>query len=80
MPHRIYSARYWRLDNRLRDGPIGSYVDEFASLLLTQGYPERELKSRFAVIAKLNQWLIRKKLDLSQLDTRRIAQFVQFRS
>jgi site-specific recombinase XerD len=80
MVHRVYSAQFGWLDQRLRDGPVGPFVDEFASLLLAQGYPDRYLRARFVVIAKLNRWLIHRKLDLAQLDARRIAQFVKYRS
>jgi site-specific recombinase XerD len=80
MIHRVYSAQYGWRDQRLRDGPVGPFVDEFASLLLAQGYPDRYLRARFVVISKLNRWLIHRKLDLARLDARRIAQFVKYRS
>jgi site-specific recombinase XerD len=80
MTHQIYADQYWRLDQRLRDGPVGPFVDEFASLLLSQGYGERYLRHRFVVVAELNRWLVGKKLDLAELDKRRIDQFVRYRS
>jgi len=80
MTHRIYAYRFRRLDQELRNGPVGPYVDEFASQLLAQGYPKRYLRARFLVISALNRWLIRRKLDLTELDTGRINQFIRCRS
>ncbi len=80
MTHQIYTYRCRRLDQELRDGLVGPYVDEFASLLLAQGYPKRYLRQRFLVIKALNRWLIRRKSDLSELDSRRIDQFIRHRS
>ena len=80
MTHQIYADRYKRLDQKLREGPSGPFVDELASVLVAKGYPEKYLKVRFKVIRALNQWLIRRKVNLSQLDTHRINQFVRYRS
>lgn len=80
MTHKIYASRYRRLDQKLRDGPVGPFVDDFASLLLAQGYPKGYLKARFLVIGALNRWMIRRKVDLSELDTCRINQFIRYRS
>ena len=80
MTHQIYAYRFRRLDRELRKGPVGPFVDDFASLLLDQGYPRKYLRTRFLVIKALNRWLIRKKIDMSKLDGRRIDQFIRYRS
>jgi len=80
MTHQIYAYRFRRLDRELRKGPVGPFVDDFASLLLAQGYPRKYLRTRFLVIKALNRWLIRKKIDMSKLDGRRIDQFIRYRS
>jgi site-specific recombinase XerD len=80
MTHQIYGKRFWRLDQQLRDGPVGPLVDDFASLLLSQGYLKGYLRARFTVIAVLNRWLVRQNLSLDQLDERRIEQFIRYRS
>jgi integrase/recombinase XerD len=79
MTHQIYTSRYWRLDQKLRDGPVGAFVDELASVLLAQGYKQKYLRTRFIVIKALNQWLSRKKIDISQLDSESISRFIRYR-
>jgi len=80
MTHQIYTNRYRRLDQKLRDGPVGPFVDELASVLLAQGYKQKYLRTRFTVIKALNQWLNRKKIDLSQLDPETLNQFIRYRA
>ena len=79
MTHQIYTNRYRRLDQKLRDGPVGAFVDELASVLLAQGYKQKYLRTRFIVIKALNQWLSRKKIDISQLDSESISRFIRYR-
>jgi site-specific recombinase XerD len=79
MIHPIYTSRYRRLDQKLRDGPVGPFVDELASVLLAQGYKQKYLRTRFTVIKALNRWLNRKKIDLSQLDSETLNQFIRYR-
>lgn len=80
MTHQIYTNRHWRLDQKLRDGPVGPFVDELASALLAQGYKQKYLRVHFIVVKALNLWLSRKRIDLRQLDSEKKRQFIRHRS
>lgn len=80
MIHQIYSHRFRRLEQVLRSGPVGPFVDEFASLVLAAGFRHKYLRVRFEVVAELNRWLVRKGIGLWELNNRRIAEFVECRS
>lgn len=80
MTHHIYSSRYRQLDRKLRDGPVGPFVDELASTLLVQGYKQKYLPARFIVVKALNLWLSGKKMELRKLDSEQINQFIRNRS
>ena len=78
MIHQIYS--YQKKEQCLREGPLGAFVDELATVLLEKGYPKKYLRSRFAVIGKLNRWLIQKKITLCNLNQPQTERFIQHRS
>lgn len=79
MKYHIYSSRFKKLDEKLREAQFGQFIDEFASQLLLEGYPKKTLRNRFLVIKALNQWLIKTKLDLKTLDSFNINQFIKYR-
>ena len=78
MIHQIYS--YKKKEQDLRQGPLGAFIDELATVLLEKGYQEKYLSLRFAVIGKLSRWLIQKKITLCDLTHHQIDQFIQHRS
>ncbi|MBN2436381.1 MAG: tyrosine-type recombinase/integrase [Spirochaetes bacterium] len=80
MKHHIYSNRFKRIEKQLREKPLGPFVDDFISLLLAEGYSKKNFKSRLLVIKALNLWLISTKLDLTNLDSSKIIQFIKHRS
>jgi len=77
MKHQIYSCQ--KTEQDLRQGPLGAFVDELATVFLEKGYPKRYLQPRFAVIGELNRWLIQKKIKLCHLN-HQIDHFIRHRS
>ena len=59
MIHQIYSCK--KTEQDLRQGLLGAFVDELATVLLEKGYPKKYLGPRFAVIGEISRWLIEKK-------------------
>jgi len=78
MKHQIYSCQ--KTEQDLRQGQLGAFVDELATVFLEKGYPKRYLQPRFAVIGELNRWLIQKRIKLCDLDQLQIERFIQHRS
>ena len=78
MLYQIYSSL--KPVKRLEYGQLGAFIDELAAVLLERGYCKKYLVTRFAVIKALNDWLIQKRIKLSNFDQSRINQFIQHRS
>ncbi|GAH20059.1 unnamed protein product, partial [marine sediment metagenome] len=75
MTYQIYSSP--EREQRLREGPLGAFVDEMVDVLLEKGYPKSCLSTRFAVTEELNRWLIRRKIKLCNIDQSRIDRFIR---
>lgn len=60
----------------LRKGVLGNYIDDFAFHLYEIGY-QKKLRSRLAVIRKLNKWLTENKISLRHLNDKRIKNFIK---
>ncbi len=73
MSNQIYLSS--EREQRLKNGPIGAFTDELATVLLERGYSKRDLVARFAVTEELNSWLIREKIKLLDFDKHRIDPF-----
>ena len=80
MTHQIYSNLGRRLEKNLRDGPVGPFVDELATTILDQGYKKRYLRSRFTVVRALSLWLVHECIELRRLDSKRVNEFIRYRS
>lgn len=78
MTHQIYSCQ--KTEQDLRQGPLGVYVDELVAVILQNGYVEKYIRPRFAVVSELNRWLIRKEISLCDLNQSKINEFFQYRS
>lgn len=77
MIHKIYARRYRRLEQELREYPLGPYIDDFASLLLSQGVKKENLRIQFVIIKRFSKWLIKKKFNLVDINDYRINQFIK---
>ena len=78
MTYQIYSSK--KTEQYLRQGPLGAYIDELVAVFLQNGYVEKYIHHRFAVVGELNRWLIRKGIGLCDLNQSKIDEFLQYRS
>lgn len=58
-----------------RSGPLGAHLDEFADLLLRQGYTRLAGRDKLRVALQLNQWLESQRLPLQGLNEWRLRAF-----
>lgn len=58
--------------------PVGSHLDTYADVLAQQGYARHSIRNQIVVVADFNRWLHRKRIELSNLDTRVVDRFVQY--
>ena len=63
----------------LRTGPLAPHLDSFAILLGQQGYCQPEGRHRIRLVAKLSQWLVKRRIRLEQLDEHQTAMFLKTR-
>ena len=68
-----------KLLHRGRSGPFGAHLDEFANLILRQGYTRLAGRDKLRVVLQLNQWLEARHLPLQSLDERRLRAFQTWR-
>ena len=61
---------------RLHVGPLTSYVDTFAQMLLEQGYAISTIKDKLRLVAKFSQWLECHRMGIDALDKQKIAAFL----
>ena len=62
-------------DRRSCTGPLASYGEGFAALLLRQGYAPNTVEAKYDVVADLSRWLDRRRLPLTALDEHRLKAF-----
>ncbi len=65
--------------DRLRQGPLGPYMDGFAGLLFQQGYSRSVGWQKIRLLADLSQWLQRQKIQIGALNEQCIADFFKTR-
>lgn len=63
---------------RLQIGPLGSYINTFATKLSEQGYLRRTIHHKLFVISYMSRWLCRQQLSAKDLDEEKIAKFYQY--
>ncbi len=61
---------------RVHEGPLGPYMDMFATYLHEKGYAQFTGHSQIRVIAKLSKWLEQRKLQIGDLDEKKIDEFI----
>ena len=77
MLEKIYSRS--ATASELRSGPLGPFLDDFASLLASEGYTYGVIESKLAIIRSLHFWLVQRDIPLGRLTSRRIDEFLNFR-
>ena len=53
---------------RLRVGPLGSYIDAFAQQLFTRGYAKYGARHKIRSVAHFSRWLERRQHGVEDLD------------
>src|ERR1700726_604917 len=71
----FFSAIRPSIIRRLRQGPLGPYIDEYASRLAQQGISRITARRTLSLIANLSRWLGRKRLGVDQLDEESLARY-----
>jgi len=56
--------------DRLRNGPLGPYLDSYLAALERAGYAQSTIRSQVGLLSHLNQWLAHKELSVCGLDER----------
>lgn len=64
---------------RLREGPLGCYIDAYAALLVEQGYSRWSARSQLRLIADFSRWLHRQGLHANDLNREIIGQYLKRR-
>ena len=77
MLEKIYKSQAIIL--QLRDGILGNHIDDFATYFIKQGYSQKTFRSRFGLISNFSAWLNDQKINLGELNTQKISEFIQYR-
>lgn len=65
---------------RMREGPLGEYVDAFAQQLIDEGYARSSARYALQLVADLGRWLRRRRMVASQLTPEHLARYLEHRS
>ncbi len=77
MVHQFFTWSQTR--QRMRQGPLCPYIDEYAALLCEQGYSRQSARRQIRWLADLSQWLQRQGLHVEDINLQRIASYLQYR-
>jgi len=61
------------------NGPLAVQIDSFANRLLHQGYAINTCKAKILLVADLGHWIERKQFHISNLNEKKICEFIKFR-
>ena len=70
---------YPKILEHSHDGPLAVQIDSFAKRLLNQGYAINTCKTKILLVADLSRWLERKQIQISDLDEKKICEFIKYR-
>ena len=65
---------------RLREGPLGVYIDFYAARLLREGHCYQSGARCIRVVADFSRWLACKRLGIDDVDEHAVEQYQQFRA
>ena len=77
MVHKFFTLP--QAQQRMRQGPLGPYIDEFAGLLCEQGYCHQFAGQQIRWLADFSRWLQRQGLHVKDIDAQRIVGYLQYR-
>lgn len=64
---------------RMREGPLGAYVDAFAQHLSDDGYAKASSRYALQLVADLGRWLHRRKITAQQITSEHLGRYLQYR-
>lgn len=73
----MLQQRFANGDTNQESGVIGAYVDSFATHLEACGYAPPTIQSQLKLLSRFNEWLIRRRADLHQLNDELVARFLK---
>ena len=65
---------------RLRSGPLGIYIDQYAAQLHAMAFAQGTGKHKVRLVASLSRWLQRRRLTAPDLDDERCLEFLRHRA
>lgn len=65
---------------RMREGPLGAYVDALAQQLSDEGYARASARYALQLLADLGRWLGRRRMTASQLTPECLQRYMEYRS
>src|SRR3972149_12169389 len=65
---------------RMREGPLGAYVDDLARELREEGYARASVRYALQLVADLGRWMARRKIVAGQLTPEHFECYLQYRS
>ena len=77
MVHQFFTWSQTR--QRMQEGPLGPYIDEYAALLCEQGYSHQSARRQIRWLADFSRWLQRQGLQVEEINLQRIANYQQYR-
>ena len=65
---------------RMREGPLGAYVDALAQQLSDEGYAKASVRQALQLASDFGRWLRRRRMIASQLTPERLQCYLEYRS
>ena len=65
---------------RMREGPLGAYVDAFAGQMIDEGYARTSVRYALQLAADLGRWMKRRSMAAPQLTSEHLAHYLKHRS
>jgi integrase/recombinase XerD len=65
---------------RMREGPLGAYVDDLAQQLSEEGYARASARYALQLVADLGRWMARRKIVAAQLTPEHLECYLEYRS
>lgn len=65
---------------RMREGPLGAYVDDLARQLSEEGYARASARYALQLVADVGRWMVRRKIVAAQLTPEHLECYLEYRS
>ncbi len=65
---------------RMREGPLGAYVDAFSGQMIDEGYARTSVRYALQLAADLGRWMKRRSMAAPQLTSEHLAHYLKHRS